>query len=356
MGREIGEILIAWYEVHRRELPWRETRDPYLIWVSEVILQQTRVAQGLDYYYHFTRRFPDVLSLAGASEDEVLKYWQGLGYYSRARNMHAAAREMMSRFGGVFPTTFEEVLSLKGVGEYTAAAICSFAYRLPHATVDGNVYRVLARLFGVDIPVDNGEGKRYFTALARELMVEQHPDRYNQAMMEFGALQCTPQSPGCGECPLQEKCVALATRRVDQLPVKQGKTTVKPRYFNYLHIHRENVTLLSKRTAKDIWQNLYEFPLIETDRPLEFDELCRDDRFRYLLEGVTLLRVQERVAPKRHILSHRVIHARFYDLEVSAFSTAMQAYLQVPDHEMEKYAVSRLIQYYMEHLAATSKV
>jgi A/G-specific adenine glycosylase len=349
MGGEIGEILVDWYEANRRDLPWRETRDPYLIWVSEIILQQTRVAQGLDYYYRFTGRFPDVATLARASEDEVLKYWQGLGYYSRARNLHAAAREVMDRFGGIFPCTFEEVLSLKGVGEYTASAICSFAFRLPRATVDGNVYRVLARLFGVDTPIDSGEGKRYFTALARELMVERSPDRYNQAMMEFGALQCLPRSPGCDSCPLRERCVALATRCVEHLPVKKGKTTVKPRYFNYLHLRGNGMTLLSRRSGKDIWQNLYEFPLIESDRPLEFDELCRDARFRQLLEGVTLLSFEERVAPRRHVLSHRVIHARFYDLEVSAFSPAMQAYLPVPDHELGEYAVSRLIQYYLEN-------
>ena len=198
--KEVGEILIAWYEANRRDLPWRETNDPYLIWVSEIILQQTRVAQGLDYYYRFTARFPDVTTLARANQDEVLKYWQGLGYYSRARNMHAAALEVMERFGGVFPVAVAQVRALNGVGDYTAAAICSFAYRQPRATVDGNVYRVLARLSGTDLPVDSGEGRRYFAALAHEWMVERYPDRYNQAMMEFGALQCLPRSPGCGHC------------------------------------------------------------------------------------------------------------------------------------------------------------
>ena len=346
--KEVGEILIAWYEANRRDLPGRETNDPYLIWVSEIILQQTRVAQGLDYYYRFTARFPDVTTLARANQDEVLKYWQGLGYYSRARNMHAAALEVMERFGGVFPVAFEEVRSLKGVGDYTAAAICSFAYRQPRATVDGNVYRVLARLSGTDLPVDSGEGRRYFAALAHEWMVERYPDRYNQAMMEFGALQCLPRSPGCGHCPLRERCVALATRRVEQLPVKRGKTTVTPRYFNYLYIHHEGITLLSKRVARDIWQNLHEFPLIETDRPVEFDELCRDQRFCRLLDGVTLESARERVAPRRHALSHRVIHARFHDLIVSALSPAMQSYLQVPDDELGEYAVPRLVQYYLE--------
>jgi A/G-specific adenine glycosylase len=346
-----GEILIAWYEENRRELPWRETRDPYLIWISEIILQQTRVAQGLEYYTRFTARFPDVSSLASASEEEVLKYWQGLGYYSRARNLHAASRDIMERFGGVFPSTHEEILSLKGVGEYTASAICSFAHGLPRATVDGNVFRVLARLHGIDIPVDSGEGRRYFHSLARELLVERDPARYNQAMMEFGALQCVPRSPDCGACPLMERCVALATRRVGSLPVKHGKTIVKPRYFHYLHVRSGGMTLLSKRAGKDIWQHLHEFPLIETEKPVGFEELCRDERFLALLEGATISSISERVAPRKHALTHRVIHARFYDLEVTAFSPAMQQYMQVPDERVGEYPVPRLIQYYFESLS-----
>ena len=352
--KETGETLIAWYEVNRRDLPWRETRDPYLVWISEVVLQQTRVAQGLDYYMRFTGRFPDVASLAAAEEEEVLKYWQGLGYYGRARHVHAAAREVMRRFGGRFPSTYEEVLSLKGIGEYTAAAICSFAYQLPHATVDGNVLRVLARLHGLDIPIDSSEGRRCFTALANEMMPLRAPDLYNQAMMEFGALQCVPRSPDCRRCPLATRCVALATRRVDQLPVKRGKTIVKPRYFHYLHVRSGGMTLLAKRTGRDIWQHLYEFPLIETTGPAEFDELCRDERFRALLDGTTLSSASERVAPRRHVLSHRIIHARFYDLEVPAFSPAMQVYLQVPDEQVCEYAVSRLIEYYLENSSTPS--
>jgi A/G-specific adenine glycosylase len=354
VNESVGEVLVIWYEANRRDLPWRDTRDPYLIWISEIILQQTRVAQGLDYYHRFTERFPDVSTLAAADEDEVLKYWQGLGYYSRARNLHATAREIVRRFGGKFPVAFDDVRSLKGVGDYTAAAICSFAYRQPHATVDGNVYRVLARLFGVDAPIDSGEGKRCFAALARECMVERFPDLYNQAIMEFGALQCIPRSPACDRCPLRDRCVALATRRVECLPVKKGKPTVKPRYFNYLHVSSNGMTLLSKRAAKDIWQNLYEFPLLETDHPVEFDELCLDPRFRALLDGVTLLSFREPVPPKRHVLTHRVIHARFYELELSAFSPAMRAYLPVPDREVGDYAVSRLIQSYLEERESPS--
>ena len=344
----MGEILIRWYHENRRDLPWRETTDPYLIWVSEIILQQTRVAQGLDYYCRFVDRFPDVFSLAEAEEDEVLKYWQGLGYYSRARNLHAAAKAVATRFNGHFPVTYEEVRSLKGVGEYTAAAICSFAYRLPYATVDGNVYRVLARVFGVDTPIDSGEGKACFTALARELMQGHAPDLFNQAMMEFGALQCTPNSPDCGLCPLEGRCLALATNRVDKLPVKREKIAVKPRYFNYLHIHGGGMTLLSKRTRKDIWQHLYEFPLIETDRLLSWDELRTHERFIHLMEGIGEITVTRTVTPPKHVLSHQVIFAQFYDIEVSSFSPAMKAYLMVPEQEVSRYAVSRLMQYFWE--------
>jgi A/G-specific adenine glycosylase len=354
MSETIGETLVAWYEANRRDLPWRETRDPYLIWISEIILQQTRVAQGLDYYHRFIERFPNVSSLAGADEDEVMKYWQGLGYYSRARNLHAAAREVVQRFGGCFPTTYDDVRSLKGVGDYTAAAICSFAFRLPHATVDGNVYRVLSRHFGVETPVDSGEGKRYFADLARELMVTRRPDLYNQAMMEFGALQCVPRAPACDSCPLRDRCIALATRRVDSLPVKRGKPTVKPRYFNYLCIRSGGMTLLSKRVAKDIWQNLYEFPLIETDRPTNFDELRHDPRFQTLLDGATLLHLDEHVSSRRHLLTHRVIHACFHELTVSTFTPSMHAYLPVPDDALGEYAVPRLIQQYLEERAAPS--
>ena len=226
--REISDILIRWYEENKRDLPWRRTSDPYLIWISEIILQQTRVVQGLEYFNRFTERFPDVAALARADEDEVMKYWQGLGYYSRARNLHAAARQIMNDFSGVFPRTREEVLSLKGIGDYTAAAICSFAYRLPYATVDGNVFRVLARLFDIDLPIDGGEGKKYFTALAQSLLDERRPDLFNQAMMEFGALQCVPKSPDCEHCRLNGTCLGLAARQVERLPVKSGKTVGKP--------------------------------------------------------------------------------------------------------------------------------
>lgn len=232
---EFAEILEAWYARNGRfDLPWRDIHDPYKIWISEIILQQTRVVQGMDYYLRFIEHFPDVFSLAAAPEDEVMKLWQGLGYYSRARNLHAAAKEIAAL--GYFPNTYEGVRALKGIGDYTAAAICSFAFRLPYPVVDGNVYRVLSRIYGIDTPIDSKEGKKRFTVLAEELLDREKPDLYNSAIMDFGATQCTPQQPDCLFCPYAERCVARLECRVMELPVKEKKTEVKERYFVYVYI------------------------------------------------------------------------------------------------------------------------
>lgn len=236
-----SEKLIAWYAENKRELPWRDTTDPYIIWISEIILQQTRVAQGYDYFLRFIHRFPNVTALAEAPEDEVMKCWQGLGYYSRARNLHVAAKSM----NGVFPATYEGVRALKGVGDYTAAAICSSAYGMPYAVVDGNVYRVLSRYFGIDTPVDSTEGKKLFAALADEMMDKSQPAVYNQAIMDFGAIQCTPQSPNCLFCPLVDSCSALKEGTITKLPVKQHKTKTTNRYFNYIYVRVGACTYLT---------------------------------------------------------------------------------------------------------------
>ena len=338
--------LIDWYRENGRDLPWRRTKNPYLIWISEIILQQTRVAQGYDYYQRFVTRFPDVFALAAADEDEVMKYWQGLGYYSRARNLHAAARRMAE--AGGFPVTYAGVRALKGVGEYTAAAICSFAWKLPYAVVDGNVYRVLARIFGIDTPIDSNAGKKVFSGLAAELLDRQHPDLYNQAIMDFGAIQCTPKVPVCLYCPLRENCVALASGRVEKLPVKAGKAVVKPRYFNYLHIHCRGVNLLARREAKDIWQNLYEYPLIETGQETELEVLQQTPAYLELMQEAGEIQILRSFIMPKHVLSHRIIYARFYEIEVERFSPVMQRFLQVPEEELEQYAVSRLIALYRE--------
>lgn len=343
---EISAVLADWYGCRKRDLPWRATRDPYRIWISEVILQQTRVAQGLAYYKRFTERFPDVASLAAAREEEVLKLWQGLGYYSRGRNLRAAAVDIAERFGGRFPQAYEDVRSLKGVGDYTAAAICSLSYDQPYAVVDGNVYRVLARLFNVDLPINGTEGKKYFAALAQELLDEDRPGLHNQAMMEFGALQCVPRSPDCGACPLAGKCLALKHRSVERLPVKSAGKAVKPRWFHYFYVHCGGKTLLSRRGERDIWQGLYEFPLIETTGPADWDTLSGSETFRELFEdGVVPLRV---VDMPPHQLSHRVIHARFCEVRLDRLPANMERYLQVEERALGDYAVPRLIELFLE--------
>ncbi len=341
----IAPRLIEWYRLHGRTLPWRETRDPYRIWLSEVILQQTRVQQGLAYYERFTERFPTVAALAAATEDEVLKLWQGLGYYSRARNLHAAARQVVERFGGRFPERYEEVRSLKGVGDYTAAAVCSMAFDRPHAVVDGNVYRVLARLFDLETPIDTTVGRRTFAELAQSLLDPIRAAAYNQAIMDFGATCCTPQQPRCTECPFADCCLALAAGSVARRPVKAGKTRTRDRYFHYLHLTDGRRTLLHRRGPHDIWQGLYEFPLVETAEACDFDRLAAEEAFGRLLDGQPF-RLTDTVRMPRHQLSHQAIHALFHRLEVEELPAA-EGCIAVDAEALGDYAVSRLTDRYL---------
>ncbi|MDR1646250.1 MAG: A/G-specific adenine glycosylase [Tannerellaceae bacterium] len=345
---EISNTLIAWYREHKRELPWRDVSDPYLIWISEIILQQTRVAQGLDYFLRFTRRFPDIRSLAEADEDEALRYWQGLGYYSRARHLHAAARTLMERFGGHFPSDYHDILSLPGIGEYTAAAITSFAWNQPQPVVDGNVFRLLARLFAIDTPIDSSQGKKEIAALAASLINPRKAGLHNQAIMEFGALHCVPQNPDCPHCPLQDKCRSYALGTPGAYPVKQHKTRTRPRYFHYLHILCGETTWLHRRQEKDIWNGLYEFPLIETPGPADFAELQATEAFRHLLAGAGRTAVAIALPGIKHVLSHQVLHATFYRIEIETPTEALQSYLTVSAGALDNYALPRLIQIYME--------
>lgn len=347
---EISCKLIDWYHNHKRDLPWRHTDDPYIIWISEIILQQTRVAQGTDYFLRFIKRFPDVPSLAGADEDEILKYWQGLGYYSRARNLHAAAKDIMARFNGRFPSSHAEILSLKGVGEYTAAAIASFSQNQPYAVVDGNVFRVLSRLFAIDTPINKGDGKKVFTELANKLMNKEKARLHNQAIMEFGALYCVPKNPDCLHCPLIYKCMAFEKREVQKYPVKIGKTKVRNRYFHYFHILYRNTTWLSRREGKDIWAGLYEFPLIETEKPMDFAELKQTGAFQKLFEGIDELSVSIEVPKEKHVLSHQILYATFYRITIGNTNENIESYTAVPVGEIEKYAVPRLIHVYLEKI------
>ena len=346
----VSDLLCSWYEEHKRALPWRESTDPYMIWISEIILQQTRVAQGLDYFKRFVARFPTVSALAEADPDEVLKYWQGLGYYSRARNLQTAAKTVMSEFGGVFPSDYSAVLSLKGIGDYTAAAIVSFAWNQPYAVVDGNVYRVLSRLFGIDTPIDTTKGKKQFTELANMVLNPNRAAIHNQAIMELGALQCVPKNPDCMACPLQEKCVAFATHTVSDLPVKQGKIKVRNRYFNYLDIRYGNKRWLSRRGEKDIWEGLYQFPLIETDQAISLEELLLHPEFKQLTAATGQRDIRVSLSGLKHVLSHQILYATFYRIELESEPTGLSDYLSVLAEDVEKYPVSRLIHIYLEKL------
>ena len=333
-------LLYDWYDSNHRILPWRETTDPYYIWLSEVILQQTRVVQGMEYYHRFITTFPNIEQLAAADEDEVLRLWQGLGYYSRARNLHKAARliangQWLTANGQPtgFPATFNELRSLPGVGDYTAGAIASFAYNLPYPALDGNVYRVLSRLFDCDIPFDTTAGKKYFHQLAEELLDRDHPRRFNTAIMEFGALHCLPTSPDCTNCPVQVFCKAYAAGTAELLPVRKPRPTLRDRYFSYtIYITPERKTLIHQRTAKDIWQHLYEFPLAEHTTEEEW------------LNYQPIANGQKPTAKPivlTHILSHQRLHARFYLVPVNAFP-AIPDTLAIPWDELDNYALSRL--------------
>ena len=338
--KDFSKILLKWYKIHKRPLPWRDTQDPYRIWISEIILQQTRVAQGYDYFLRFMQRFPDIDSLASAPEDEVLKYWEGLGYYSRARNLHAAAKSM----NGVFPSTYEGVLALKGVGEYTAAAICSFAYRMPYAVVDGNVYRVLSRLFGIHTPTDSTEGKKQIAALAQDLLDKKYPDDHNQAIMDFGATQCVPQSPDCKVCPFVKRCKAYAAGEVELLPVRTAKVQTANRYFTYIYVKSGSDTWLRRRPAGDIWQGVYELPMLETAKATGAEELKKTDFWKKYFGRKPPRLVQ---GPVKHVLSHRVIYAWFYEVELAAEKNLPATFIKVPVKEVKKYAFPRLVQKFL---------
>ncbi len=305
--------VIAWYNTHRRSLPWRNTSDAYIIWLSEIIMQQTRVEQGLPYFERFVENFPNVEQFAAASEDQILNLWQGLGYYSRARNMHHTARQVLSEHGGVFPTNYHELLKLKGIGEYTAAAISSFAANEPHAVVDGNVFRLLARYYGISEAINSSKGKALFTKVANESIDKLHAGLSNQALMEFGSLQCRPQNPYCDTCPLRVGCYAFEHKAQARLPVKQAKQPVRNRYFNYLLVKNNDRVLMHRRGAGDIWQHLYELPLIESSRPLNSSELEADPAFKALFGSEAFISLQQ--GPVKHLLSHQRLHACFFTVK-----------------------------------------
>ena len=333
-----SEKILIWYEANKRTLPWRGTRNPYKIWLSEIMLQQTRVVQGTPYYLKFISNYPKVHDLASASEEEVLKLWQGLGYYSRARNLHATAKMVVDQYGGVFPNTYKELLQLKGVGDYTASAIASICYDRPEPVVDGNVYRVLARYNGVELAINSTEGVKYFKKLAREVMNVENIRDYNQGIMEFGAIQCTPKNPNCMECPLSESCVALQTNKVGELPVKLKKTKVRNRYFNYVVLRSyEGKTILEQRKGKGIWQNLWQFPLVESDKKLSKADLLQElGNLDYKSELISLQRFDEDAIV--HKLSHQHLYTTFWIVNTKESEEGSISF-----SEVEKYPVPVLI-------------
>lgn len=338
--------LLKWYKINKRDLPWRGISDPYKIWLSEVILQQTQVVQGLAYYQKFVKNYPNVKLLANAPADEVMKHWQGLGYYSRARNLHEAAKYVAVKHKGVFPKTYEEIRELKGVGDYTAAAIASLAYNLPHAVVDGNVYRVLSRVFGVDLPIDSSEGKKYFQKLADELLNKKEAANYNQAIMEFGALYCRPVNPDCASCIFSEKCVAFQKQIVSELPFKAKKTKVRDRYFNYILFQYKDCIYISKRTKKDIWQDLYEFYLIETEKKQKPEAILKSKQLLQIA-GVKSIVLKSVSHEYKHVLSHQNLHTIFYKLELK---TPLKTKLlkKVNMASIHQHAFPRLIEKYLK--------
>ena len=385
---EFANTIISWFRENGRALPWRETRDPYAIWLSEIILQQTRIAQGWEYWERFMAQYPTVEDLAAAHEDEVLKLWQGLGYYSRARNLHTAAKQIVAL--GHFPDTLEGIKQLKGVGDYTAAAIGSFAFDIPAAVVDGNVYRVLARYFGIDTPINSTQGKKEFAALAQSLLPSSKasdslssfsPDSdfqsslslvaaYNQAMMDFGAIQCTPQSPKCLLCPLAETCEAMRTNRVAELPVKQKTMKVKTRHLSYIYIRCKGETAIHRRGERDIWQGLWE-PFNASDiaeacaSPSSAQASLSSTKFSTSLTKLSSFKkelaadlhlsnvdaLQLLAQDVKHVLTHRILLADFYLLETDAHPQLPDDYIWIKEEEIEDYGIPRLIELMLEKIS-----
>ena len=309
--------LINWYTVNKRDLPWRSTNNPYYIWLSEIILQQTQVVQGTPYYHAFTSQFPTVYDLAKANEEDVLKLWQGLGYYSRARNLHWSAKHIVNELGGVFPDTYKDILKLKGVGDYTASAIASICFNEVTAVVDGNVYRALSRIFGIETPINSTPGQKEFKALAQQLIDKQQPAIFNQAIMEFGARQCKPKNPDCSVCPFKTGCLALKENKIDVLPVKLKKTKVTKKYFNFIVIISKNEkTILEQRIGSGIWQNLYQFPLIETEKPSTYNNIKSKIENLDVLEDMNFDVHLYNDTDIIHKLSHQHLYTKFWIVSV----------------------------------------
>lgn len=339
--------LIQWYKTNKRDLPWRNTTDAYVIWLSEVILQQTRVEQGLPYFYRFLERYPDVASFAAAEEDEILKLWQGLGYYSRGRNMLKTARLVKEQYGGVFPQQYDQLIKLKGIGAYTAAAIASFSANEAKAVVDGNVFRVLARYFGIDEPINSPKGKKIFQQIADETLNRNHPGLHNQAVMEFGAMLCKPKNPACGTCPVRTGCWAFKHNAITTLPVKLNKLKIKERYFNYLLIINDGEILLNKRGENDIWANMYELPMFETSSMIPIEELMALPQINASFsQGAEILEVSHIY---KHILTHQRLYIRF--IKITSKSVKLeQKWFFTSVENLKNFALPKIIFIFLKNI------
>lgn len=327
--------IISWYRQNKRDLPWRKTKNPYFIWLSEIIMQQTRVEQGTKYYLKFISNYPTVADLAEASEQEILNDWQGLGYYSRARNLHYSAKQITYSLNGRFPDKYSEIIKLKGVGKYTAAAIASFAFNEIQAVVDGNVYRLLSRVFDIALPIDSGQGQKHFQELADELVSKSDPGNHNQAIMEVGALVCTPKKPKCEECPLNRQCLSLKNKTVLIRPVKSKKIKITKRFFHYSIYSFNGKTFIEKRNQKDIWQNLYQFPLLETN-----EILSKEDKLTWKSQVFES-------EPIRHVLSHQKINVVFHHFNGKPLHIKSN-WTEINFEEFINYPIPRIIDKYLE--------
>lgn len=344
---KFSEILLRWHrDENTRQMPWKGVKDPYKVWLSEIILQQTRVEQGLAYYNRFLENFPNIIQLADAPDAKVFKLWEGLGYYSRCRNLLHTARYIASEKKGKFPDSHDEIRSLKGVGAYTAAAIASFAFDQPHAVVDGNVYRVLARIFGIDTPIDSTEGKKYFTQLANDLLTKGSPAEYNQAIMDFGAVVCKPVSPLCNNCVFKKDCVAFNEGRINELPVKAKKTAVRKRWFYYLVLEKEGKLAIQQRTGKDIWNQLYQFPMVESLKDAEINAIVKQATEDGLLKS-RQFQLGDISAVYKQTLSHQIISGQFIHIKISGKPDA-HPLVWLKKTELKDFAFPKIINDYLQ--------
>ena len=334
--------IIDWYQQNKRDLPWRRTEDPYIIWLSEIIMQQTRVEQGMPYFNQFAEKYPTVKHFAEANEEDILKLWQGLGYYSRGRNMHHTAQLVMEEHAGYFPRNYNSLIRLKGIGEYTAAAISSFSSGEAKAVVDGNVFRLLSRYYGIDTPINSSKGKKIFTDLANELLDKSRAGIFNQAIMEFGSLQCKPKNPDCFSCPLSISCHALSTGQVNNLPVKIKSQKIRERHFNYILAIKDEFILINKRGPGDIWENMIDLPLFESESKIEAHDLIKSEDFIKLFGNEVFLR---RVSsPPKHLLSHQRLYAHFIEIEnFTEGFLSKQSWFYVNKEELENLPQPKLI-------------